>query len=83
MASRLRKRLAEFAMMETVDNGKPISNSLMADVPDTADVYDYYGALSLHMPSDVSDFPDSLLLVHREPLERRSVRFLGSFRAVA
>jgi acyl-CoA reductase-like NAD-dependent aldehyde dehydrogenase len=68
MASRLRKRLNEFAMMETVDNGKPITNSLMADIPDTADVYDYYGALSLHIQGEITDFPDSMLLVHREPL---------------
>ena len=68
MASRLRRRLAEFAMMETVDNGKPITDSQMFDIPATAEVYDYFGALPLHIHGETTDFPDSILLVHREPL---------------
>jgi len=68
MAGRLRRRLAEFAMMETVDNGKPITDSQMFDIPATAEVYDYFGALPLHIHGETTDFPDSILLVHREPL---------------
>jgi acyl-CoA reductase-like NAD-dependent aldehyde dehydrogenase len=68
MANRLRKRLAEFAMMETVDNGKPITDSQMFDIPATAEVYDYFGALPLHIHGETTDFPDSMLLIHREPL---------------
>jgi acyl-CoA reductase-like NAD-dependent aldehyde dehydrogenase len=68
MASRMRKRLADFAMMETIDNGKPITDSQMFDIPATAEVYDYFGALPLHIQGQTTDFPDSILLVHREPL---------------
>ncbi len=68
MARRMRARLADFAMMETVDNGKPITDSTMFDIPATAEVYDYFASLPLQIHGETTDFPDSMLLVHREPL---------------
>lgn len=68
MARRLRVKLGQFALMETVDNGKPISDSTHFDLPATAAVYDYYADLSLHIQGTTTDFPDALSLIHREPL---------------
>jgi len=68
MARRMRARLADFAMMETVDNGKPITDSTMFDVPATAEVYDYFASLATNIQGGTTDYPDSILLTHREPL---------------
>jgi acyl-CoA reductase-like NAD-dependent aldehyde dehydrogenase len=68
IARRIRARAADFAMMETLDNGKPISDSANFDIPGTAAVYDYYASLALHVQGTTTDFPDSISLVHREPL---------------
>jgi aldehyde dehydrogenase len=68
IAGRLMARLQDYAMMETIDNGKPISDSTQFDIPGTAGVYDYYSTLPLHMRGDTTDFPDAISLVHREAL---------------
>ena len=38
------------------------------DLPGTAAVYDYFACLPLHVRGDTTDFPDSISLVHREPI---------------
>lgn len=68
MARRLRARLRDFAMMETLDNGKPIRDSVGFDMPGTAAVYDYFADLPLHIHGETMDFPDAIALTHREPL---------------
>ena len=67
-ARRLRARVQDFAVMETMDNGKPITDSAGFDLPGTAAVYDYFACLPLHVRGDTTDFPDSISLVHREPI---------------
>lgn len=42
VAELIMKNLEELAVMETMDNGKPISDSRNADVPLTADTFFYY-----------------------------------------
>jgi acyl-CoA reductase-like NAD-dependent aldehyde dehydrogenase len=42
LSTRMRERLEEFAILETADNGKPISESQHIDVPAAADVLEYY-----------------------------------------
>jgi aldehyde dehydrogenase (NAD+) len=43
LAARMRERLEEFALLETIDNGKPIFESSQIDVPAACDVLEYYG----------------------------------------
>lgn len=68
MARRLTARIDDFAMMETLDNGKPIRDSAGFDLPGTAAVYDFYSTTPLHLRGETMDFPDAVSLVHREPL---------------
>lgn len=68
MAGKLLARLNDYAIMETVDNGKPITDSTGFDIPGTAGVYDYFSNLPLHIKGDVKNFPDSVFMTNREPL---------------
>ena len=68
IARKIIERLQDYAMMETLDNGKPITDSAGFDMPGTAAVYDYFSTLPLHMRGDVTDFPDAISLAHREAL---------------
>jgi aldehyde dehydrogenase (NAD+) len=43
LADLIEKNVQELAALETLDNGKPIRDSLMGDIPGTAAVYRYYG----------------------------------------
>jgi aldehyde dehydrogenase len=68
IAGKLLARLDDYAMMETLDNGKPISDAKGFDIPGTAGVYDYFANLPLHITGDTTNFPDSLFMTNREPL---------------
>jgi aldehyde dehydrogenase len=68
IARRIRRRLQDFAIMETLNNGKPITESVGFDIPGTAAVYEYYANFPLHIHGKTIDTPDSIGLVHREPI---------------
>lgn len=46
LARLLERDKEEFAKLETIDNGKPISETLNADLPLAIDCFDYYGGLA-------------------------------------
>jgi len=68
IASKLKARLAEYAQMETTDNGKPISDTMNFDIPATAGMYDYFADLPLHIKGETLTFPDAVYFTNREPL---------------
>lgn len=68
ISSRLKRRLHDFAMMETIDNGKPIRDSLNFDLPATIGLFDYYAGAAFHLHGETSSFETSKMLVQREPL---------------
>jgi len=67
MARRLRKRLDDYAMMETLNNGKPISEARVFDIPMAISLFELFagGAYTLH--GKTIDYPDAVGMVHREP----------------
>ena len=68
MAQRLMARLPDYAMMETLDNGKPISESQTFDVPLAAGMFAYYAGVVFSLHGETLDYPNAICLVHREPI---------------
>jgi acyl-CoA reductase-like NAD-dependent aldehyde dehydrogenase len=68
-AELLRANREELALTETLDMGKPISDSLSVDIPSTANCIQWYAEAVDKIYDEVAPTgPDSLALVTREPL---------------
>jgi len=68
MARRLKARLGDYAMMETLNNGKPISESSRFDIPASAGIYDFYAGTPFMIRGNTSVLGDSVMLNYREAL---------------
>ncbi len=65
----IRDDLANLALLETLDVGKPIRDSLTSDVPSAADCIAYYGEFADKLYDEVAPTGrNDLALVRREPL---------------
>jgi len=68
-AELIREDLETLAMLETLDVGKPIQNSLEVDVPKAVDCIGYYGEFADKLYDEVAPTgPNDLALIRREPL---------------
>jgi acyl-CoA reductase-like NAD-dependent aldehyde dehydrogenase len=68
-ADLIRSDLERLAMLETLDVGKPIGNSLDVDVPKAADTLAYYAEFADKLNDEIAPTgPDDLALIRREPL---------------
>jgi aldehyde dehydrogenase len=67
IAERLKRRQADFAMMETLNNGKTIVEALI-DIHHCSEQFEFYAGAAFHLKGEVHDHPDSSILVHREPI---------------
>ena len=68
MANRLKARTDDFAMMETLDNGKTIVESSQFDIPACIETLEFYAGAPLHHNGETVDHTDAITLIHREPL---------------
>ncbi len=68
IVDRLKARHFEYAMMETLNNGKPISESMHMDINWAIDQFTYFAGAAWHIHGDTFDFADATMLVHREPI---------------
>jgi len=68
MARRLRTRLADYAMMETLNNGKPISEAMGFDLPMAIEQFEVFAGAAFQLKGETVDTQGSIALVHREPL---------------
>ena len=65
----LRERNDELARLETLDTGKPISETSTVDVVTGAEVLEYYAGVAPAIHGEHHDFPpDAFAIVRREPL---------------
>ena len=65
----IRADLANLALLESLDVGKPIRDSLSADVPAAADCIAYYGEFADKLYDEIAPTgPNDLAMVRREPL---------------
>ena len=68
-AARVEAAAEELALLETLDMGKPISDSLAVDVPATARCLRWYGEAIDKIYGEVAPTaPDTLALITREPV---------------
>jgi len=69
LAELLRSNVEEMALLETIDVGKPIRESLRTDIPSAAFTYEWYGEAIDKMYDEVAPTSSpSLALITREPM---------------
>lgn len=67
-ADLIRARGDELALLETLDTGKPIAETRVADWPSGADALDYFGALAAGLTGEHIDLGGDFVYTRREPL---------------
>jgi acyl-CoA reductase-like NAD-dependent aldehyde dehydrogenase len=68
-AELIRADIEHLALLETLDVGKPIHNSINVDVPNCADCIAYYAEFADKLVDEIAATgPDDLALIRREPL---------------
>ncbi|RMG54118.1 MAG: aldehyde dehydrogenase family protein [Acidobacteria bacterium] len=68
IANRLEKRKEQFALMETLGNGKPIREPLFFDIPFCVDHYRYFAATTRMLNGETIPVGDDVVLIYHEPL---------------
>ncbi len=65
----MRAHAAELAAIQSIENGKLFVESLLDDLPDTADVFDYYAGWTDKFYGDASPVEgDAVNVVVHEPI---------------
>ncbi|MDX7952187.1 betaine-aldehyde dehydrogenase [Lichenihabitans sp. Uapishka_5] len=67
-ADLLRARNQELSEIETIDTGKPISETLVADATSGADCLEYFGGIAAAIAGEHIDLGGSFAYTRREPL---------------
>jgi aldehyde dehydrogenase len=67
IAERLKRRQADFAMMETLNNGKTIIEA-MIDIHHCAEQFEFHAGAAFQLKGEILDYADTSILVHREPI---------------
>ena len=68
LAQRIRDRHYDYAMMESLNNGKPITDAVTHDMVGAAGHYDFFSGAAFYPHGQTADFADGTMFVHREPL---------------
>ncbi|RLT19241.1 MAG: aldehyde dehydrogenase family protein, partial [Planctomycetota bacterium] len=69
LAERIRSRLEDFAMVDTLNVGKPIRDTRGFDVPCAADLFESYAGLSDKIAGKCyGTLPDNVTMQFREPM---------------
>lgn len=67
-ARRLKARLNHYAMLETLNNGKTVSEASWWDIPQTIEQFNIFAGLAWNIGGTTIDRPGTLAIVHREPV---------------
>lgn len=68
IARRLKARAGDFAMMESLNNGKTITEATYWDIPMATGSFSYFAGAAHTLKGETLDFPDAVCLTHREPI---------------
>jgi len=68
IADKIRSRQLGYAMMESLNNGKTITEAFEHDVSGAIGLFEYFAGAAFHLRGETADFADSTMLVHREPI---------------
>ncbi|MCZ4340088.1 aldehyde dehydrogenase family protein [Sphingomonadaceae bacterium G21617-S1] len=68
IARRLKARSAEFARMESANNGKTVTEATIHDLPEAIGQFEYFSGAVYSLHGETRDYPDLIGLTHREPI---------------
>ena len=68
LAQRIRDRQFEYAMLESLNNGKPITDAFTHDIVGAAGHFDFFSGAAFYPHGQTADFVDGTMLVHRQPI---------------
>jgi len=66
IAQKIRDRQFDYAMMETLNNGKPITDAFTHDIVGAIGQFEYFAGAAFHLHGDCADFVDATAMVHRK-----------------
>ena len=68
IAQKIRDRQFDYAMLETLNNGKPIHDAYTHDIVGAIGQFEYFAGAAFHLHGDCADFADATAVVHREAI---------------
>jgi aldehyde dehydrogenase len=68
MARRIEARRADYAVLETLNNGKPITEPFLFDIPQVAELFKVFSGIAWDIGGASIDRADAMTITHREPL---------------
>lgn len=68
IAARLRRRTADFGLMESLNNGKTLAEATGFDLPISYGQFDLFAGAAFSLHGETYDYPDTIGLVHREAI---------------
>ncbi|HEY5997603.1 MAG TPA: aldehyde dehydrogenase family protein, partial [Candidatus Deferrimicrobiaceae bacterium] len=68
MTERLRRRTNDYALMETLNNGKPLVESTFFDIPFSLMMFEQYIGAGYTVFGKTIDHADAINIIHREPI---------------
>jgi aldehyde dehydrogenase len=68
IARRLKARVHDYAMLETLNNGKPIMEGILFDIPQAIEQFQLFAGMAWDINGTTVDRPDALTTVHRIPV---------------
>jgi len=61
-------RSADYALMESLNNGKTITEASYWDIPNTIATFNYFAGAAHTLHGETRDYPDAIAITHREPI---------------
>ena len=68
IVQRMKRRHLDYAMMESLNNGKTITEAHGHDIAGAIGLFDFYSGAPFQLHGEVHDYADSMMLVHKEPI---------------
>lgn len=68
IARRMRARIKDYAMLESLNNGKPFMEALYFDLPMAIEQFEMFAGSAFHLHGESISTATALGIVHREPL---------------
>lgn len=68
MARRMRARINDYAMLESLNNGKPLMEAMHFDLPMAIEQFEMFAGSAFHLHGESISTANALGIVHREPL---------------
>jgi acyl-CoA reductase-like NAD-dependent aldehyde dehydrogenase len=68
IARRVEARRADYAVLETLNNGKPVMEAFMHDIPGVIELFRVHAGIAWDLGGTTIDRTNSVSLIHRQPL---------------